>query len=399
MDSPTGTGSTGQVRSVLYVLERYPELSQTFVAREIEGLQGAGVRVEVAALERGTGGSLPTGVSWPSDAGTADRIASALRMGFSAPAACRRQLTSEANWPPPHGSRRTRGLLRIAPWFTRATSVDHIHAHFATEAADIARLLSAASGTPWSFTAHGADAYSDPAALAVNLGSAAFARACSGHVAAQLRAAGAGGDCRVIEIPVAVDVKRFADASGPASNGPIVAVGRLIEKKGFDDLIEAVSACRGELAGRELLIAGEGPLRADLERLIAATGAPVRLLGTVGNDHLPALMSSASLFALTPRTASNGDRDGRPAAIVEAMAAGLPILSTTQPGIPELVDSRCGLLAAPGDRQGIANALRNLLALPTGGLQAMGKAGRDHVMQDYSPSAVASQLIAEMSAR
>lgn len=381
---------------VLYVLERYPELSQTFVAREIEAVQRAGVAVEVVALTRGAGDSMPAPATWASETGFAARLSATATMASRSPSATAHQLIAERSWPPPDATRRIRGLTRLAPLRPAAIAADHIHAHFATEAADIARLLSATSGVPWSFTAHGADAYGDPAALRRNIESAAFARACSPHVAARLESAAPGSASRIVEIPVAVDVDRFSTGDGARADGPIVAVGRLIEKKGFDDLIAAVAAARQSLGTRELLIVGDGPLRPNLERQIGELGAPVRLLGARGTADVAELMSGASFFALTPRVAADGDRDGRPAAIVEAMAAGLPILSTSLPGIADLVGPDAGLLAAPGDGQTITAALETLATCPEARLRELGTAGQAAVIGSYSPGSVAARLLSEM---
>jgi glycosyltransferase involved in cell wall biosynthesis len=375
---------------VLYVLERYPELSQTFIAKEIEALIVAGVDVSVAAIVPGLGGDAPAPAIWTSEFGPRERLIEACKAATSAPAAVARQITREASWPPPGGSRRLRGLLRLAPLRSAAVASDHIHAHFATEATDMARLLAALSSRPFSFTAHGADAYSDPAALAFNIRAAAFARACSGHVAERLRAAAPDRSASIVEIGVAVDVEAFARAGTRQPDGPIVAVGRLVEKKGFDDLIDC--AATGVFGGRRLQIIGDGPLRGELEAQVRRTGAMVDLLGALDHRAVAGSIQSASLFALTPKTAADGDRDGRPTAIVEAMAAGLPILSTSQPGIPELVSEDCGRLATPGNLASIADAARDLLALPDGTLDAMGEAGARRARDLHRPDAVASRL-------
>ena len=276
---------------------------------------------------------------------------------MSEPAAARRQLIDERNWPPPGGSRRLRGLARLAPLVGEAKAADHIHSHFATEAADIGRLLANLSGTPFSFTAHATDAYGPPEELAVNIRAARFARACSDHVGDRLIAAAGPLSDRIVRLGVAIDFAGFERTTPYRADGPIVSVGRLVEKKGFIDLITAFSRIADRASGRRLVIIGEGPQRVELEGLIASTGAPVDLLGALPNGRVAGALHDASAFALTPRTADDGDRDGRPAAIAEAMAAGLPVLSTSQPGIPDLVSSDCGVLASPGDIASIEQSL------------------------------------------
>lgn len=380
---------------ILYVLERYPELSQTFVAQELLGLQDAGAEIEVAALSRGAGGERPAPALIAAEFGALERIRATASVAVKSPRALTRQLTTERSWPPPGGNRRLRGALRMSPLAAAARRSDHLHAHFATEAADLARLLSAASGTPWSFTAHGVDAYGDPSALRRNLESAAFARACSDHVAERLAAAAPAAAGRIHEIGVAVDLDRFATDHPYAASGPLVAVGRLVEKKGFDDLIAAFALARsaGALGDRELVIVGEGPLRGELTAQAESAAAPVRFAGPLPNSDVAALLARASAFALTPRTAADGDRDGRPAALIEAMASALPVVSTTQPGIPGLIGRESGTLVTPGNRESLAEALTSLYSSTPEVRQAMGLSGRTHVRSLHARSTVAGRLM------
>ena len=377
---------------LLYVLERYPELSQTFVEQEIQALSDLGARIAVAAIKPGTGAEASVDVSYLESTGLLRRAGAAAGLVASQPRAVASQLLRERAWPPPGGSHRLKGLLRLAPLTAAARRADHLHAHFATEAADIARLLASAAGKPYSFTAHGADSYSDPTELAVNLRGSVFARACSEHVRDRLIAAAPECKAKIHELGVAINFELFDSPNEPPADGPVVSVGRLIEKKGFDDLI-AAWAKLGEAAGeRELVIVGDGPLRHTLETQISQLRANVRLTGSLPNVEVAAIVQSASVFALTPKTAKDGDRDGRPAAIVEAMAARLPVVSTTQPGIPDLVTGEVGFLASPGDRDAIARALRDALALTPEERSQLGNRSRELAMRSYEPSQVAANL-------
>ena len=378
---------------LLYVLERYPELSQTFVAQELIGLQELGISVDVVALERGTGGAQPAPALWLSEVTPARRLSAAAKQALGSPLATTKQLLLEDSWPPPAATKRIRGLARLSPAVPLARRADQIHAHFATEATDIARLLSAASGTPYSFTAHAADAYSDRSALARNISAARFARGASPHVAQQLREA-ALDPTKVLELPIAVDTAKFAQLPAARQPGRVVAVGRLVEKKGFSDLIEAFTKACASAPEAELVIAGTGPLHDQLVAEAAATGAPISILGALSNTQVAELMATASIFALTPKTASDGDRDGRPAVIIEAMAAGLPVLATNQPGIPELVGHGSGLLATPGNVDEISLKLTQLLAMSAAQLEVMGHAGRSSVTGTYSRDTIARMLAA-----
>ncbi|MEI7559140.1 MAG: glycosyltransferase [Actinomycetes bacterium] len=386
---------------LLYVLERYPELSQTFVAQEILGLIELGCEVRVVALEHGVDGLQPAQSKTASDLTGSEKVAALIGELGSAPAKVLSQLAGDPNWPPPSGTRRFRGALRIAAFTSDARWADHVHSHFATEAADIGRLLANAADRPFSFTAHGADAYADQSQLRVNITSAVFARGASAHVADRLKAAANNPHeaAKVVEIPVAVDTERFRQPGSYSPDGNVVAIGRLIEKKGFSTLIEAFANVQNStsLQGRSLIIAGEGPLRAKLERQSRDLGARVEFLGSQPHERMADLLWAASLFALTPQIAADGDRDGRPTVLIEAMAAGIPVLSTSIPGIDDLINPANGTLARAGDIKSVSDGLVKLLALSPRDLEALG-AGGLATSAPYSRAAVAKAMLKHFSA-
>ena len=174
-----------------------------------------------------------------------------------------------------------------------------------------------------------------------------------------------------------IDPARFSRRAPYRPDGPIVATGRLVEKKGFDDLVAAAAtlAPSGRLGGREVLVVGEGPRRAALEAQIAASAAPVRLLGARSAREVRDLLEGASAFALPCKIAADGDRDSMPVALKEAMALELPVLSTREVGIPELVGADRGRLVPPGDPEALAAGLGALLALAPEERAALGRAG------------------------
>jgi glycosyltransferase involved in cell wall biosynthesis len=379
---------------ILYVTERFPELSQTFVAREIEALIALGHEVRVVTLARGEAGDSPVSAVSAAEIPAFSRITMAAQQLVSSPVPSLRQIFREPNWPPPSGKHRLRGFLRLAAFLDEASWADHIHAHFATEAADIARLLAIRSATPWSFTAHGVDAYSDPRALAVNLSSAAFARAASDHVAVRLGEAAEGSEARIVEIPIAVAVDRFRRPGAYVPAGPIVSIGRLVEKKGFDLLIRALAQAPEQVRQRGLEIIGDGPLLEPLSQLAEGLDMKVNIVGALDNSEIPRRLWNASAFALTPRVAADGDRDGRPSVLIEAMAASLPIISSSMPGIDSLLTDEFGALAAVGDVEDIRLKIEGMFDLSPERRQAMGEAGRQ-LTAPYRPENVATALVSE----
>ncbi|MGE5654824.1 MAG: glycosyltransferase [Bacillota bacterium] len=164
-------------------------------------------------------------------------------------------------------------------------------------------------------------------------------------------------------LPASVDLEQFRyrphvyDTTGPLS---ILSVGRLVEKKGMDTLIEAVRCVNEAGSATDLTIIGDGELKEALEAQIQRAGLSgrVKLVGSKSRDQVIQALQNADLFVLASRTAISGDQDGQPLAVVEAMAIGVPVLSTFHAGIPELVHDRVsGCLVPPGDAGALARRI------------------------------------------
>jgi glycosyltransferase involved in cell wall biosynthesis len=145
---------------------------------------------------------------------------------------------------------------------------------------------------------------------------------------------------------------------------------------------------------REVLIVGEGPERSRLEALVRETGAPVRLLGALPNHEVRDLVEGAALFALPCVVAPDGDRDGTPAAIVEAMALEVPVVGTDEVGLPELIGPDRGRLVPPGDPDALRAAIAELLNTPPEARIAMGRAGRAWAEEHADRRTQARRLLA-----
>ena len=367
---------------LLSVLARYPQISETFVENELRELEARGVPVEVVALAPGHADpERPpvSGVGYPADHSPAARLRAAARLARQEPGVAAAYLARERAWPPPNGRRRLRGLGRIAPWVPQARRARHLHAHFASEPTDIARLLSRFSGRPYSFAGHATDVFQDEAALRENLAGAKFMVTDCEYNRRHIVAVAPEHAHKVSVLILGTDLERFRRLSPYLADGPVVAVGRLVPKKGFADLIAAAARPEAGLDGREVLIVGEGPQRQELERQIAATGAPVRLLGAQGNDSIRELLERAAIGVLPCIVGPDGDRDSMPVALKEAMALELPVIGTREVGLPELIDSDRGRLVPPADPPALANALGELLGIPAGDRVALGRAGRAFV--------------------
>jgi glycosyltransferase involved in cell wall biosynthesis len=196
-----------------------------------------------------------------------------------------------------------------------------------------------------------------------------------------------------------VNLKDFQQRSDRATNPPpecpmILSVGRLVEKKGFQDLLQALSIVKGRGERFQCVIYGDGPLGPQLQEWIEGRGmtGDVRLMGDITQQELVSIYQTADLFVLTPVQTEDGDRDGIPNVLVEAMAVGLPVITTAVAGIPELVDDdQNGLLYPSRDVDGISSGIVELLRNPDKRRQ-LGDAGSKKVREQFDVTQAAQRL-------
>jgi glycosyltransferase involved in cell wall biosynthesis len=341
--------------NVAYVLEQYPELSQTFVETELEEVRRQGDDPTVLALGPGPAADRADASFTPSyPASAAQRVTAFARVVAAHPHALRK-----ADWP--SDGKRARGIARIAPWLEHAQRADHLHAHFASEAADIAALLSKLSGTPHSFTGHSTDLFADPAGLRRRLDEAAFAAVVCEYDRREVDRTAPGHRGRVEVVPVGLDLEKLRRTKPYDPDGPVVAIGRLVEQKGFADL----DAIAPDL-DREVIIAGDGPL--------ARTLTNVHLTGAVTPRQALELIERASVLVAPSVIAPDGSRDGIPTVLKEALALETPIIASDAVGNPEVTHAEHGLLFRAGDRHALEQAIEALLNRQD--RESMGRAGR-----------------------
>ena len=332
----------------------------------------------------------------------------------------------------------------VADRLLRARDVRHLHAHFAHGTTTVTWLASMLTKLPFSFTGHAKDIYREslnPAGLLRRkMRAASFVVTCTGANQEHLRKVEPAADVHLVyhglnadfaallpPAPVRPDPtpagataaveaepvhaepvqaerawQRAAAAAGTATLAAdpditplrVVAVGRMVPKKGFGVLVEAVADLTARGVELELVVAGEdGPDAAMIRRLVAERCPDaVQFTGPLSQCELLALYRGADVFALACRVDADGDRDGIPNVMVEAMAAGLPVVSTAVSGIPELVrDGENGLLVPPEDPGALASAL---LRLATDGSlrQRLAAAGRETVAERFDGDVLARRM-------
>ncbi len=381
------------------LVRRFPKLSETFILGEILGLERAGFEVTVFTLRS------------PTDAIVQPRAAEvrAPIVSLDPPDAAAGAATQ--------GDDEALAQELAAQLGRRA--IGHLHGHFIDRPGAIAARAAELAGITFSLSAHAKDIYlGDPQQIRRLLGAARFTVTCTGYNLEVLRQL-APPQATVHRVYHGIDTARFAparspgprvvkaDSSAPAASmaggagavapGPtrILAVGRLREKKGFATLVRAVSALRER--GRDVTcdIVGYGEQQASLEAQVSALRLEgrVRLCGKMSHARIRDLYREADLFVAPSEIAADGDRDGIPNVLLEAMATALPVVTTPVSGIPEVVrDGENGLLVPPADAAALAAAIERL-AGSAALRERLGAAARRAVIAQFGEARNLAQLV------
>jgi glycosyltransferase involved in cell wall biosynthesis len=251
-------------------------------------------------------------------------------------------------------------------------------------------------GCRFSFTGHAADLFRDRVLLPEKLARAAFVACISNWHRAFYCSLVSRPDEAYPLVRCGVDPAEFAPAPPRAAVGPlrIVAVGRLVPKKGFDLLVDALGTLRAECVPFTCKLLGDGPEREALAARVAALGlqAQVELAGAAQNAAVRAALAAADLFVLPCRQDSDGDRDGIPVALMEAMACAVCAVSGDLPAIRELIeDGKTGYLTPPGDAAALAGLLGRLAGRADERLR-VAQAGRAHIEREFALAANSLRL-------
>ncbi|MEZ6060690.1 MAG: glycosyltransferase [Planctomycetaceae bacterium] len=362
-----------------YVVKRYPRFSETFIVNEILAHEADGLDIEIFSLRA------------PVDTHFQDRIARVKApvtyldrvSPDSSPALG--NLKAQLLWQSLQKAGRqlpnfwtnlaearqesagdTWQAVRLA-LLVRERNIDHLHAHFATAAATVARLAAKFAGITFSFTAHAKDIFHEDVGaddLCRKLSDASSVITVSDFNEAYLRDRFPDESQAVCRIYNGLDLRDF-EYDAPETRSPLIlAVGRLVEKKGFCDLVSACEILTQRRVPFHCRIIGDGDLHDELQSQIRALGlfASVELAGPRPQQDVIRALRESAVFAAPCIIGQDGNRDGLPTVLLEAMALGTPCVSTDVTGIPEVIQhGETGLMVPQHDPTSLADALQKLI--------------------------------------
>jgi colanic acid/amylovoran biosynthesis glycosyltransferase len=288
-------------------------------------------------------------------------------------------------------------VLPKALWLAaeaKAFEADHIHAHWASTTSTAAMVAAALADVPWSFTAHRWD-IAEENLLERKAASAAFVRAISADGAGDLRSR-IGDRENIVELHMGVDLPE-RPAERPTTGTPftVFVPALLVPVKGHDVLLRALALPGPADAGMRAVLAGGGPLLASLHRLAAQLGIAERVdfLGQLPHDEVLMRLTSGSYdLVAMPSVNRDGEKEGIPVALVEAMAHGVPVVASDIGGVSELLGRGAGMLVAPADEHALANVLCKLAA-DIELRRSLALVGRRRVEEEFSITSVADRLV------
>jgi colanic acid/amylovoran biosynthesis glycosyltransferase len=393
---------------IAYLVNRYPAVSHSFIRREILAVEAAGATIDRFSI-RNHGGSLPDAgdrseaerTTVVMDQGALALLAAFLGLLIKAPGRTLHTLRVAIGMAGGTPKKLVRHLAYVvqAAWLVgRLKGIDHLHAHFGTNPAAVARFVHLLSGLPYSFTVHGPDEFDDPRGLdlAGKIADARMVMAISSFGRSQLMRWSAPGDWgKIVIVRCGIDRGFIADPTPVPDVPAFCCVARLSGQKGLPLLVQAASELAAEGVDFTLTLVGDGELRPDIERQIAARGLGdrIRLTGFCDGEAVRGHIAASRAMVLASFA------EGLPVVIMEALALARPVVTTAIAGIPELVDDRCGWVIPAGSVAALKEALQDALDTPPERLATMGAVGRDRVLAQHDIAVIGQDMLALLEAR
>jgi colanic acid/amylovoran biosynthesis glycosyltransferase len=391
---------------IAYILAQFPSVSETFIANEITELRNRGLDIFILAVNRPEQSAVQKALGrtfYVADicSGKAHLVALITSPRRYMLAAGKTVLCKGNKLQFLRNLKRFHSAVRFS-CIIKQEKVEWLHAHFLSLPTDITIILSELCGLPFSCSAHAQDIYTaDREVIRRKVAAAACVVTCTAfnkNYLTQLLSSGSKGDIR--HIYHGIDLQQWnlsgdlTRAGNTRTEIRLLSVARLVEKKGLIFLLQAVKILLGTGKRVSCKIVGDGPLRQELETFIAANhlGGHICLAGALPADELADVYRQAHIFVLPCVVTGEGDRDGLPNVILEAIVSGLPVVTTPVSAIPELITHEVtGLLVAERDARAIADAVLQLAADEPFS-RGLIRRGREKVYSDFTITGATDKL-------
>ncbi|QIM63397.1 colanic acid biosynthesis glycosyltransferase WcaL [Pasteurellaceae bacterium Orientalotternb1] len=352
-----------------YVLKRYPRFSETFVVNEILAHERAGTKIDIFALGPVMETHFQDGISQVRAPVTrlvdkqrnTESLWKIITEGFS-------QLPNFAvKLEKAKGTIHEIAQSILLALEIKKRGIQHLHAHFGTQATTVARQAAIFADITYTFTAHAKDIYyqyHQSTELGQKMRDASATVTVSDYNLAYLREKYGSDAEKAVRVYNGMDLRKFPYTAFNSSNRQILAVGRLVPKKGFGVLLDALAVLKQRNIEMQCIVVGDGTLREQLQTQIQSLDISdvVKMIGPMPQPEIIKFMKSSNMMVAPCVISEDGDRDGLPTVLLESMALGTPVISTQVAGIPELVqDGITGLCVPPNDPATLADAIQCLL--------------------------------------
>jgi len=383
-----------------YVLKMYPRFSETFILNEILALEERGADLRIFSLRAPADGRFHEAL--------AEVRAPVTYLPHHLKAAEAWRILAERAPALPGLVEHLPELLAVdvdeavaaveLAWEVREHGVTHLHAHFGSVATTVARLAARLAGVGYTFTAHAKDIFHedvDADELRTKLAEADAVVTVSDYNRDHLSHTFGEAAHGVVRVYNGLDLERFSFEEPVDRSRTVVGVGRLVEKKGFAHLVDAVATMAARGSDVRLALVGSGPEEGALREQVRRVGLGDRVdfHGPLPQGRLREVVRTASVLAAPCVVGADGNRDGLPTVLLEGLAMGTPCVATPVTGIPEaIIAGETGLLVPEADPLALADALQALLDDPGSGC-ALAKTGRRHVEEHFDIRRSAAALL------